>query len=67
MIYAKALPLLLLKHTVTGGVATAIGNYAYRKSVKQMLHECHMVITNLITSANKLQIIFYYVIFIQVF
>lgn len=66
MIYAKVLPVLLLKHTVTGGVATAVGNYAYRKSVKQMLHRCHMVITSSVTSANKLKIIFYYVIFIQV-
>lgn len=41
---------LLLKHTVT--VATAVGNYAYRKSVKQMLHRCHMAIINLVTSTN---------------
>lgn len=53
MIYAKLLPFLLLKHTVPGGVATAVGNYGYRKSAKQMLHRRHMVITNLVTSANK--------------
>lgn len=67
MIYAKVHPMLLLKHTVTGGVATAVGNYAYRKSVKQMLHRCHMVITNTVTSTNKLPISFHYALFIQVF
>lgn len=51
MIYAKVLPLLLWKHAVTGGAATAVGNCACRKAVKQMLYT---VTSNLVTSPSKL-------------
>lgn len=65
MISVEVLPLLLLKHTVAG-VVSAVGSYACRKSVKQMLHRRHMVTANLAIPKNKRHITFYYVGFKQV-